>query len=77
MSPTPKAKKQAIIQYHKGGKGRTEISRLVGCSLNAVDRAIEDHVTRAPRRVSPYYCDACRATVYLEPCPACKLWRAK
>jgi transposase len=72
-----KTKAQSIVQYHRGGKSRAEISRLVGCSLGVVDRAIEDYASNASRTVKPYRCKGCdEAGVYwvtnLKPCVRCR-----
>lgn len=63
------------------------ISRKVGCSHTTVSRihqeilkgdrrrpfAVKQEVAPVPsyRNVRTYYCRACRARVFLKPCPAC------
>lgn len=81
-TPVTKNTKQSIVQYHKGGKGRTEIARLVGVSLGVVDRAIENYQSNAARTAKAYKCKGCdEAGIYwvttLKPCVRCAARKGK
>jgi transposase len=71
--PISKSTKQSIIQYHRGGKTRAEIARLVDVSLRTVDRVLENYATRAPQTVERYRCKGCRALLDKRPCLYCTL----
>lgn len=72
MSTATKSAKQRIVQYHRGGKSRVEIARLVGCSAYLVDATVGDYEARAPKRVKAYKCGGCFNVVVFVPCQVCR-----
>lgn len=79
--PASKSTKQSILQYHRGGKSRADIIRLLGCSPGLVDRTINDYLSGGARQVKPYRCLECDAAgVYwvtnLKPCVRCAARKA-
>jgi hypothetical protein len=72
-----------IISRLRAGESRRTIHAALGCSMWSVIRvAYAMRGVKPPRsrrnrnvayhRVDPYWCDACHATVVLDPCPACQ-----
>jgi Zn-dependent peptidase ImmA (M78 family) len=53
------------------GQSKRALAKRFGVSRTNIRRHVEESALTEKQAVT-YYCEACRAHVYITPCPACK-----